>query len=252
MKTVRRLALPLTPTFSRSIEYWHGLFVPGINTSVVVIRGDHPDGDGPPMRLTALMWAYYGFFMELDRGLLALLDDDKWQTHASLGALEVEAERMFAIYMRVQEARARLDSALTDLAGGQLAMWKAMSDVQKFDELVAAVEGKVETLQRIAQRRVQEATAARARRTGNILSGLTALTVVTVAVALMGNFLGTPADAGYVQIRIITVAAAFCLAILLYRELRREIERKRQRAARRLRRRRPFRSGAVRARERGG
>ncbi len=232
LATLQRIAQPFTPVFSRTIAYWDGLFTPGINTSVIVVRGRTLDTQGPPMRLTVLMWAYYGVFMELDRGLLALLDDDKWQTRASLAALELEAENVFSVYMRVQEARARLDSALVDLAGGQLAMWEAISEVQKFGELLQAVEGKVETLQRIAERRVQEAAAARARRTGNILSGLTALTVVTVAVALMGNFLGTPADAGYVQVRVITVAVAFLTALLLYRELRREIERKKARVRR--------------------
>ena len=185
------------------------------------------------MRLTELQWAYYAVFMEMDRGLLALLDNDKWQTPESLAGLEADTERMFTIYTRVQEARARLDSALTDLAGGQLSIWNAIADVQKFDHLVAAVEGKVETLQRIAERRVQEAAAARERRTSNILSGLTALTVVTVAVALMANFIGTPADSlGHIDVRIITIIAAFLIALLLYREAQREIALKRERIAR--------------------
>ncbi len=185
------------------------------------------------MRLTELQWAYYAVFMEMDRGLLALLDNDKWQTPESLASLEADTERMFTIYTRVQEARARLDSALTDLAGGQLSIWNAIADVQKFDHLVAAVEGKVETLQRIAERRVQEAAAARERRTSNILSGLTALTVVTVAVALMANFIGTPADSlGHIDVRIITIIAAFLIALLLYREAQREIALKRERVAR--------------------
>jgi len=208
--------------------------VPGIDSSVIVTGGS--DAFVPqevPMRLTELHWAYYAVFMEMDRGLLALLDNDKWQTPESLATLEADTERMFSIYTRIQEARARLDSALTDLAGGQLSIWNAIADVQKFDHLVAAVEGKVETLQRIAERRVQEAAAARERRTSNILSGLTALTVVTVAVALMANFIGTPADSiGHIDVRIITIIAAFLIALLLYREAQREIALKRERVAR--------------------
>jgi hypothetical protein len=50
---------------------------------------------------------------------------------------------------------------------------------------------------------VQQAAASRARRTSAILSGLTALTVVTVAVALIGNFLGTRSDAvGHLWLRV--------------------------------------------------
>jgi hypothetical protein len=230
----RKLARPFVPTFSTTIKYWHGTFVPGIDSSVIVTGGS--DAFVPqevPMRLTELQWAYYAVFMEMDRGLLALLDNDKWQTPESLATLEADTERMFAIYTRIQEARARLDSALTDLAGGQLSIWNAIADVQKFDHLVAAVEGKVETLQRIAERRVQEAAAARERRTSNILSGLTALTVVTVAIALMANFIGTPADSiGHIDVRIITIIAAFLIALLLYREAQREIALKRERVAR--------------------
>jgi hypothetical protein len=230
MWRMRQLSRPLEATFSQPIEYWHGLFVPGIDSTVVVLRRNGDGEKRPPMGLTLLMWAYYGLFMEMDRGLLAMLDSDRWQTPNSLAELEDEADRIFSIFMRVREARSRLDSALTDLAGGQLSMWNAISDVQKFGELVEAVEGKIETLRHIADRRVQEATAARSRRTGNVLSGLTALTVVTVAIALISNSIGTRSDTiGHVGVRIAAITAAFLLALILYREAQREIARKRGR-----------------------
>lgn len=217
-RQLRRISRPFEATFSESIEHWHGAFAPGIDSSVIVLHENNSKQKRPPMGLTELMWAYYGLFMEIDRGLLAMLDSDKWQTLGSLEELEDDADRIFAIYMRVQEARARLDSALTDLAGGQLSIWNAIAGVQKFDELVASVERKVAALQRIAERRVQEATAARARRTSNILSGLTALTVVTLMVAVMENLIGTRADSdGHLETRIAIIAAAFAVATLIYR-----------------------------------
>lgn len=229
MWRMRQLSRPFEATFSQPIEYWHGLFVPGIDSSVVVLRKNGEGEKRPPMGLTLLMWAYYGLFMEMDRGLLAILDSDRWQTPNSLAELEDEAERIFSIFMRVREARSRLDSALTDLAGGQLSMWNAISKVQKFDELVEAVEGKIETLRHIADRRVQEATATRSRRTGNVLSGLTALTVVTVVIALISNFIGTRSDTlGHIGVRSVAIIAAFFLALLLYREAQREIARKKR------------------------
>ncbi len=229
MWRMRQLSRPFEATFSQPIEYWHGLFVPGIDSSVVVLRKNGEGEKRPPMGLTLLMWSYYGLFMEMDRGLLAMLDSDRWQTPNSLAELEDEAERIFSIFMRVREARSRLDSALTDLAGGQLSMWSAISNVQKFDELVEAVEGKIETLRHIADRRVQEATAARSRRTGNVLSGLTALTVVTVVIALISNFIGTRSDTlGHIGVRSVAIIAAFLLALVLYREAQREIARKKR------------------------
>jgi hypothetical protein len=228
LRQLQRISAPFEQTFSERIEHWHGLFTPGIDSSAMVLHRNRPKEKTPPMRLTLLMWAYYGLFMEIDRGLLAMLSSDRWQSPGTLPQLEEEASQIFDVYMRVREARARLDSALTDLAGGQLSIWNAIADVQKFDELVASVEGKLETLQRIVERRVQEASAARARRTGKVLSGLTALTVVTVTVGLVGLFLGTRRDAsGHVEWRVATVAVAFVLAAIIYREAQRQITRRR-------------------------
>lgn len=227
LQRLQRISAPFEQAFSQRIEHWHGLFTPGIDSSVMVLHRNRPKEKTPPMRLTLLMSAYYGLFMEIDRGLLAMLSSDRWQSPNTLSQLEEEADRIFDVYMRVREARSRLDSALTDLAGGQLSIWNAIADVQKFDELVASVEGKLETLQRIAERRVQEASAARARRTGKVLSGLTALTVVTVTVGLVALFLGTRTDeSGHVELRVVTVAVAFGLAAIIYREAQRQIARK--------------------------
>lgn len=217
-RRLRRISRPFEATFSENIEHWHGVFAPGIDSSVIVLHENIPKQKAPPMGLTELMWAYYALFMEIDRGLLAMLDSDKWQVSGSLAELEEDADRMFSVYIRVQEARARLDSALTDLAGGQVSIWNTIADVQKFDELVAGVERKVAALQRVAERRLEEASAARARRTGNVLSGLTALTVVTLVVTLMGYFIGMQSDpAGHTELRVAIVVLGFALAALVYR-----------------------------------
>ena len=228
-RRMERLSRPFNATFSTSVKYWHGIFTPGIDTSVVVIRGGREEKEkGPPLKLTLLMWAYYTLFMEMDRGLLAMLDSDKWRKPGPLAELEADTNRIFEVFMRVREARSRLDSALTDLAGGQLSMWRAISDVQKFEELVEAVEGKVATLRYVAERRLQEATTTRARRTSRVLSALTALTVVTVAVALLGNFFGTRSDTvGHLSVRVAVVLVAFLFALIVYREAQRELARKR-------------------------
>ena len=214
---LRLIARPFRATFSQAAKYPQGLLIPGIDSSVVVVRGGIRGQQELPMKLIGLMWAYYALFMEMDRGLLAMLDNEKWSKSGSLGRLERDADWMFAINMRVQEARARLESALTDLGGGELSLWNVIADVDKFGDLVAAVEGKVQALQRIAERRAQQAAVVRARRTSNVLSGLTALTVVTVAIAVLTNFIGTPADViGHFGLRLGIVLFAFLLAILLF------------------------------------
>lgn len=221
-RRLRRISRPFEATFSKTMPFWHGLFSPGIDSSVFVLHTNTHRDKRVPLRLTKLMWAYYGLFMEMDRGLLAMLDSDGWEQPKTLAELEKDADRIASVSMQVREARSRLDSALTDLAGGQLSMWESISEVQKFDELVEAVERKVEALQHIAERRVQEAAARRARRTSNILSALTALTVVTVAVTLLTSFLGNRTDTdGHLGIRVAVVAVAFLLAGAVYREVQR-------------------------------
>lgn len=225
-RRLSRIARPFEVAYSQSLAYRDGLFAPGIDSSVVVVRGG-ADDQFVPLKLIGMMWAYYALFMEIDRGLLATLDNDKWSQSESLRGLERDADRIFALHMRVQEARARLDSALAaDLGGGELSVWNVLAEVTKFGDLVAAVEGKVDALQRIAERRAEQAAANRARRTSNVLSGLTALTIVTVTIAVMTNFIGTRADAiGHGWLRIVIVMAAFVLALVLYREAQREIGR---------------------------
>jgi hypothetical protein len=211
------IARPFRATFSQSVKYPGGLLVPGIDSSVVVVRGSIRRQQEIPMKLIGLMWAYYALFMEMDRGLLAMLDNNRWNKSAPLGRLERDAEWMFALNMRVQEARARLESALTDLGGGELSLWDVIAEVDKFGDLVSAVEGKVQALQRIAERRAQQAAVVRARRTSNILSGLTALTVITVAIAVLTNFIGTPADAiSHFDLRLGVVSFALALALIIF------------------------------------
>ena len=233
---LRRVARPFQASFTRIVSLEDGLFMPGIDRSVIVARGAFSHSRMRLLDLVTLHWAYYALFMEIDRGLLATLDSDKWQDSGALGELEEDAERMFAVYMRVQETQARLNSVLADLGGGAIALWDAIADVSRFGELVSAVEGKVDNLQRLAERRVQEAGVARARRAGNILGGLTALTVVTVVIALFGSLIGTRADDfGHVELRVATIVAAFALALILYLR-QREYVRRSRRASRRLRR----------------
>jgi ABC-type multidrug transport system fused ATPase/permease subunit len=192
------------------------------------------------MTLTVLNWAYLALFLAIDRGLVAVVDDDRWKAHETLTGLEDKSEEMFRIYRDVRKARVRLDSVLNDLGGGELALWQKIADVQKFGELISAVDSKVELLQLISERRVTKAAADSARRTSNVLGSLTALTVVTVAIAVVGGLFGTPASAIDFVWRIPIVLVAFALAFALYRAAQagiRERERRlRVRLARRPRR----------------
>jgi hypothetical protein len=229
---LHRLARPFQADFRKVVELSGGIFVPGIDRSLIVTRGNVTRQRVSLMDLILLNWAYYALFMEIDRGLLATLDNDKWETSGALGALEDDAAKMFAVYMRVQETKARLNSVLADLGGGALTLWDAIADAQRFGDLVAAVEGKVENLQRVAERRVQEATVERARRTSNILGGLTALTVVTVVIAGFGSIVGSRSDVlGHLELRWAAIIAGLCgAAFLFFRQ--REIVRRRERARR--------------------
>ncbi len=228
----------LAPTFRGTVGIPDGIFVAGIGWSAIVSK---PGASGAeiPLRLIELHWAYIALYMEIDRGLLALLEDGRWDEPDSLSELEADADKVFADFMRVMQARARLDSALASLGGDEFAMWETITDVTKFQPLVDGVDLKVKVLQDQSERRVQQAAARRERRTSSVLSGLTALTIVTVAVALIGNFLGSRSDkVGHIGLRAAIVAVALLLAVAVYREAFREHSRLRTK------RRRPSRKHA--------
>jgi hypothetical protein len=186
----REAALELAPAFCKTIPLDYGVFAPGIGWSAIVVSSRSGAADSP-IRLTEVHWAYYALFMEIDRGLLGVLNQQRWVEEAPLRELEKDAEDVFADYLRVMDARARLDSALDALGGDELAMWDVIAKVQRFDTLLDAVDRKLDVLQKLAQRRVEQAQADRARRTANALAFLSSLTLVSLAVAFIGGFLGS-------------------------------------------------------------
>jgi len=168
------------------------------------------------LRLTKLHWAYYALYMEIDRGLLGVLDQPRWREQERLTRLEEDASLVFADYLRVMDARARLDSALTPLGGDELAVWESVARVQRFDTIVDAVDRKLDVLQKVAQRRVDLADAQRTRRIAVILGGISVLTVVTVAAAVLGQILGSRTESGPLWLRIVIVVAAALAALTIY------------------------------------
>lgn len=209
-------AQDLAPAFHGLIALDGGVFAAGIGWSAVVASVGSRAED-TPVRLTELHWAYYALYMEIDRGLLGVLSQQRWTQRASLKELEADADDVFADYLRVMDARARLDSHLSALGGDELAIWETIARVQRFDAVADAVDRKLEVLNKLAQRRVEQASAYRARRLGDILGVLTVLTIVTVAVALLGAFLGSRTPGiGSVWVRVAIVAAALTLSTLLY------------------------------------
>ena len=225
---LRTAANHLAPPFHRSVDVPDGCFVPGIGWSAIV-SDRLPISAEVPLRILELHWAYIALYMEMDRGLLVMLEGGRWQGSEALTDLEGAADQVFGDYIRLVEARARVDSHFAGLGGDEQALWDVITDVTKLDALIDGVDRKVSILQQMAERKVQQAAAAQARRTTAILSFLTALTLVTVAVALLTNFVGSRSDTlGHLSLRITIVALALVTSIGLYREAFREGPRRRR------------------------
>lgn len=215
-------ARPLRALHSRSIRFDRGLFVPGIKRSVLVLAAnDGEDEDllapSAPLGLMTMNWAYYALLMDVDRGLLARVDRSAKQRSSSFAEREEEARDAYRFYVRVQEAKARLDSALAGLGPGQVGFWDAIAGVTRFDLLEASVAAKLKALQSVAESRVQEAAAERSRRSRNILTGLTALTLVTLVIAVVEHFVGSRTDdAGHLEVRLLFLGVALLAVIAVY------------------------------------
>jgi hypothetical protein len=183
----------LAPPFSNLLEINRGVFAAGVGWSAVIVSGES-DAAATPLRLTQLHWAYYALYMAIDRGLLEILHQERWSKSSPLWRLELDAGDVFADYLRIVDARARLDSHLASLGGDDFAVWETIARVQRFDALESAVDHKIDALQTVAQRRVEQANAYRAHRTGDALGFLAVLTLITLAggatVMLFGA--GTP------------------------------------------------------------
>jgi hypothetical protein len=108
------------------------------------------------------------------------------------------------------EARGRIDSELSALGGDERAIWEAIAEVQRFVTIVEGVERKVDTLTRLTQRRADQAAADRARNISNRIGWLASLTLLTLAIGLVGYFYGTKPDAGgptWLRVAAIVLAA---------------------------------------------
>ena len=221
---VRRAAAALAAPFHQAMAIPGGCFVPGIDWSALITLSGEVSG---PLRLIELQWAYFALYMEIDRGLLARLDDDRWRQNRSLSDLEDEAERVFADFMRVKEANARVESVLASLGGADQAMWNAIADVQKLDALVKGVERKTQVLQRLADRRVQQAAAAQAHRSiaVNAIAVLIAVGAAVLAVISYRSEAGPQSDY-WLVIALVLGASLLLAGVILYLELyRRRIRR---------------------------
>lgn len=212
LSTARQLA----PPFRRSMGLQGGRFLPGVSWSVIAAEPGRTEAFEVPRQLLEDHWAYFALYMHLDRALGEELIRGRWHEGRRLKDRERDADRLFGYYEQVMELRRRLESMPVSRGGDEVAMWQAIAAVQKFDELVETVERKGELLWRVSERAVQRAEADRVRRTSVILGGLTALTVVTVAVALTGNFLGGLQGSGNSAWRVLIVAVAMLISVSIW------------------------------------
>lgn len=220
-RTRRSDAREVAPVFSASIDIPGGCFAPGIGWSAVA-TGDGTSGIDLPMRLLSLQWAFIALYMEIDRGLLTILDNLEARVSAdgrrrTLTDLEKEAARVFRWHTRVVGARARVDTTLAGLGGDEQAVWDKMVEVTKYDTLVDGVDRKLEALRHITERRVQEAAAAQARRSTVSLGLLTTLGLVTLSIAAVGYFFGSLKEDGATPAaRIAVFTAGIMIALVLW------------------------------------
>ncbi|MEO6700425.1 MAG: hypothetical protein ABIP57_02870, partial [Jatrophihabitantaceae bacterium] len=211
------IAEPFRSDFFRSMDTRYGLFVPGIEISVIVGRNLSRSRE-TMLFWISMNWAYYALFMEIDRGLFARLDAAaRGNGGASIPALEREAEESFAYYLRVERVKTRLQSMLMDMGGGALTLWETVTEGVRLEELIQAVNAKLALLQSLSERRLQEATAARDKRISTALFLLSAMTAVTVVTAIIGAVMGSPTFThSYLGVRLAAIGVGLMMALVFF------------------------------------
>lgn len=209
-------ALELAPVVRGAIEIEGGVFAPGIGSSAIVVDSRSRSA-ARAVRLTVLHWAYHALLMKVDRDLLDTLNSGRWTARGTIRELEKDADEVFADFLQVESGRTRLESHLIGLGGDELAVWETIAKVQRYDTIVRAVDQKLDTLDKVAQRRVDLATADRARRTANILGLLTVMTVVTLTGGVISVLSGAP-DNTFTALegRAIALGLALVVALGIY------------------------------------
>ena len=205
----------VAPVVSDTMKVPDGLFVPGIGWSAIITRDGHPDA--AVLKLVHLHWAYFALHMEIDRGLLGILNrvDTVGTERVRQHVLESEAAEAFDWYTRVIQARSRVDSTLAGLGGDEQAIWDKIAEVQRYKTLIDGVDRKVDALRIITDRRAQEVSSAQARRATRSLGLLAALGLVTLVIASFGYFFGS-ADPVTTKDRFLPFAVGFVVALALW------------------------------------
>jgi hypothetical protein len=215
----------LSAPFHRNMAIEGGSFSAGIGSSAVVVA-DVGQEDAA-LHLTALHWATYALFMEIDRGLARFLNDGASHRKANLRSTERLAEQVFDYYARLATIRARVDSELAGLGGDRQEIWNTIAAVQNSDALLSGVDRKVGLVRDIAERRAQQVATMVARRAETFLGILTSLTLITLSIGILGNFIGAlPDDAGTFTMRwgffAAGVLAAVGVMVFMYQGRRRK------------------------------
>ena len=144
-----------------------------------------------------------------------------------------DANTVFTDYIRVMKARARVDSALASLGGGEQAIWDVIADVQKFDALVRRSRpqgpGFSASPNGVSSRRHQRPPAV-----PRILGFLTTLTLVTLAIALLGYLVGglsddqdqyRPLRYGFLALGLVAAAVLWWVTFRMRPRPRKQVER---------------------------
>ena len=215
----------LSSPFHRNMAIEGGRFSAGIGSSAVVVAD--AGQELVALDLTALHWATYALFMEIDRGLARFLNLGAPVSKASLRSTERLAEQVFEYYARLATIRARVDSELAGLGGDRQEIWNTIAAVQNSDALLSGVDRKVGLVRDIAERRAQQVATMVARRAETFLGILTSLTLITLSIGILGNFIGAlPDDAGTLTMRwgffTAGVLAALGVMVFMYQGRRRK------------------------------
>ena len=210
-------ACTMLPHFHERLGFDDFAFCPGIDSSLIVRSAGRETSIDWILKVVDLRFAYFAAALEMDRSIFGLLNEYVVTTRdAPLSALRGRNDTIVAAYEGLRLFRSQVDTTVTNLGSASVALWHALAQVDRSEQLERSLDQKLDALQSIHRIRSEQASARRAERLNQIVLIFTVAAVISSVAAAVDfaygeRLLGPNA----VRTVLLTIIGALCVGLVV-------------------------------------